>query len=376
MKILMVAGEASGDTHGEALVSGLKEIYPDVDIYGIGGKKMISRGLRPYYTIESLQVHGLVEVFRHLPRLYQILWNLRDSLDVEKPDAVVLIDYPGFNLKLAAYAKKRNIPVILFSSPQVWAWRKKRIFKIAKVVDKIIVLFPFEEKIYREVGVNVSFIGHPLADKMISPEALQTFKKEQRLESDKQIITIAPGSRPSEITRHLPVILEALPLIQRQIDNARFILPIADTLDFQWIEQMVANSPVNIKLIRGNFIESIHIANAAIVASGTATLQTGLSLTPFIIIYRVAALTFWIASRLAQIPYIGIVNVLANRYIVPELLQHDFTPERVAEETCRILKDSNYRDTMKSDLQKIKYQIGEPGAYKRAVKYIHEFLDA
>ena len=233
MKILMVAGEASGDSHGANLINELRQIYADADIYGIGGTKMIQQGLRPYYTIDSLQVHGLIEVIRHLPRLYQILWNLRDSMDEEKPDVVILVDYPGFNLKLAAYAKKRNIPVVLFSSPQVWAWRRKRIYKIAKVVDKLIVLFPFEEAIYKEIGVDVSFVGHPQADKtVIDDRYLLEFRNQYHFEGETPLVTLAPGSRPSEVSRHLPVIIQALPLIKEKIPNVQFILPIADTLDF------------------------------------------------------------------------------------------------------------------------------------------------
>ncbi len=374
MKILMVAGESSGDTHGAALMSELNQIASQLTFYGIGGPLMLKQGINAYYTIDSLRVHGLVELIPHLPRLYKILWHLRDSLSIEKPDFAILVDYPGFNLKLAAHLEKQNIPVIWYCSPQIWAWRKGRIHKIAQFVDKIIVLFPFEEQIYRNVGVNASFLGHPRVEDTVSSEQIDHFKQKYHQDTTKPMITLAIGSRPSEIKFHLPIVLEALALLKVQGFEANYILPVADSLDFEWVQAQVQESTVPVNTLQNTFLESIHAADAAIVASGTATLQTGLALTPFILIYKVAPLTFWLAKKMAQIPYLGIVNILAQRFIVPELLQNDLTPPRVAQEILRILDDPAHRKQMIENLSSIRSQLGEPGAYQRAAQCIQEFM--
>ncbi len=374
MKILMVAGESSGDTHGAALMHELQQLFSKPVFYGIGGPLMLKKGMKAYYTLDSLRVHGLVELLPHLPRLYRILWHLRDSLAIEKPDLAILVDYPGFNLKLAAYIKNHNIPIIWYCSPQVWAWRKGRIYKIAKFVDKIIVLFPFEEQIYRNIGMNVSFLGHPRIEDTVSSEQIDHFKQKYHLETAQLIITLAIGSRPSEVKFHLPIVLKVLNLLEDQGIKANYILPVADSLDLEWVNTQIQQSTVPILLIQDSFLESIHAADAAIVASGTATLQTGLALTPFIIIYKVSPLTFWLAKKMAKTPYIGIVNILAQRLIVPELLQNDFTAQRVAQELLPLLKDSSHKQQMIENLSSIRSQLGTPGAYQRAAQSIREFI--
>ncbi|MGK5094093.1 lipid-A-disaccharide synthase [Deltaproteobacteria bacterium TL4] len=374
MKLLIVAGEASGDTHGASLIQGLKQHHPDMDIYGIGGPKMLRAGLRPYYTLEVLQVNGFIEVLRHLPRLYRVFYRLCASMDQEKPDAVLLVDYPGFNLKLAIRAKRRDIPVIFFNSPQIWAWRKKRLQTIVRVVDLMIVLLPFEEAIYQEAGVNVRFVGHPLLDEQVSESRLQQFKKDFQLEHASPIITIAPGSRPSEIERHLPVVMQTLSLLGQKYQNAKFLVPVAETLNVEKIRAELGPIGAPVQLVQHQFLECLHAADVAIVSSGTATLQTGLSLTPFVIIYRVSSLSFWIAKKLAQISYLGLVNILADRLIIPELLQKEMTPARIVEEVAHILSDSSYRDTMVANLKTIRVKLGESGAYGKAVLHINTFL--
>ncbi len=374
MKILMVAGESSGDVHGAALLQGLQKAFPDLVVYGIGGPRMLELGLRPVYTLDDMQVNGLVEVVRHLPRLYKILWTLRDSLISERPDAALLVDYPGFNLKLAAYVKAQGIPVLFFNSPQVWAWRSGRIHKIAQVVDKLIVQFPFEQQIYEKAGVNASFEGHPLVGEGLDQTAVQAFKQAYHLKDEYPIVALLPGSRPSEIARHLDTMLESLPLINQQVGSVQYIMPVADSLNFDEFQARLATNSVPVQPIQKAFLECIHAADAAIVSSGTATLQTGLALTPFVIIYQIAPLSYWMVKWLAHIPYFGMVNILAQRFIVRELMQYDFTPQNVAQETVRLLQDTAYRNTMLRNLQEIKTQLGEPGAYERMVASMVEFL--
>jgi lipid-A-disaccharide synthase len=291
----------------------LRENHADADLFGIGGKNMIREGFRPYFMLDTLQAHGLVELAGHLPRLYKTLWRMRSALEEESPDALVLIDYPGFNLKLAAYASQKGIPVIFFNSPQIWAWRKGRLDTIKRVVDKMIVLFPFEEKIYKQAGVDVSWVGHPLLDEIYQDSDSTSFRENCGLRSDLPLLVIAPGSRPSEVKEHLPIMLEALPEIEKKIGEFQCIIPLAESLDFDQVRSKSKSSSVHLKVVKGQFKESVMACDAAVIASGTASLQTGLALKPFVIIYRVSPLTFMIARLLAQTKYIGMVNVLAKK---------------------------------------------------------------
>ena len=374
MKIMMIAGEISGDIHGAGLIRCLARNNPNIDFFGIGGLKMLRENFRPYYMLDTLQAHGLVEVVRHLPRLYQTLWRMRDALEEERPDVLILIDYPGFNLKLAAYAKEKGIPVIFFNSPQIWAWRKGRLKTIKRVVDKMIVLFPFEEKIYQQAGVDVSWVGHPLLDQINIENDNKSFLKQYGLQNDLPLLAIAPGSRPSEMRRHLPTLLESLPHVQEQVGEINCIMPVAESLDLVEVKKIIECSSVTVTLIPEQFIEAIQACDAAVVASGTASLQTGLALKPFAIVYRVAPLTFRIARYLADTKFIGLVNILAEKEIVPELLQNDFTAEKVADTAVRLLQDKDYRERMISELKTTRAKLGEPGAYEKAARCIENTL--
>ena len=375
MKLMMVAGEVSGDVHGEGLIRSLRQNHVDADLFGIGGKKMLREGFRPYFMLDTLQAHGLVELAGHLPRLYKTLWRMRDALEEETPDALILIDYPGFNLKLAAFASEKGIPVIFFNSPQIWAWRKGRLDTIKRVVDKMIVLFPFEKKIYQQAGVDVSWVGHPLLDDIVQESDSAEFRKNCGLRTDLPLLTIAPGSRPSEMRKHLPTMLEALSEIEKKIGEFQCILPVAESLDFDEVRRKASSSPVHVTVVPEQFLESVRASDAAVIASGTASLQTGLALKPFVIVYRVSSLTYMIARLLAETKYIGMVNVLANKEIVPELLQNKFTVSSITHHAVRLLQDNDYRRTMTNELKKIGHQLGEPGAYKRAAKCIEDFIN-
>jgi len=374
MKLMMVAGEVSGDVHGKGLIRSLRQNHADADLFGIGGKKMLREGFRPYFMLDTLQAHGLVELAGHLPRLYKTLWRMRDALEEEKPDALVLIDYPGFNLKLAAYASEKGIPVIFFNSPQIWAWRKGRLDTIKRVVDKMIVLFPFEEKIYQQAGVDVIWVGHPLLDEIRQESDSAEFRENYGLRTDLPLLTIAPGSRPSEMRRHLPTMLEALYEIEKKIGEFQCILPVAESIDFDDVRRKASSSPVHVAVVPEQLLESVRASDAAVIASGTASLQTGLALKPFIIVYRVSPLTYMIARFLAETKYIGMVNVLADKEIVPELLQNKFTVSSVTDYVVRLLHDNDYRGTMIDELKKIENQLGEPGAYRRAAKCIEDLI--
>ena len=370
MKLMLVAGEASGDAHGRELLKELNILIPELETFGIGGKGMLEMGLRPYFMLDTMQSHGITELLFHLPRLYRTLRLMQEALEYEKPDALVLIDYPGFNLKLAAQAKKLGIPVIFFSSPQIWVWRSGRIKKIKCMVDLMLVLFPFEERIYQKAGVKVRWVGHPLLDQEPSTEEIVKFREQYELDDEQTVLTLAPGSRPSEIQNHLPVFLQSLAIIKNEIQDLKVLMPVAETIEIGLIESMISSSPVKIRLVQNQFPVLVRVSQLAIVASGTASLQTGLALTPSIIIYRVSNMTYWIARKLAKVQHIGMVNILAENEIVPELLQQDFTPERLAEEAILLLKDQDRRATMVGHLKQIRSLLGEPGAYQRAAEIL------
>ena len=366
----MVAGEASGDQHGAELIRFLRPSVPNLEIYGVGGQRMLAQGLRPYYMLDSLQVHGLVEVLRHLPRLYQILWNLVDSIREEKPHALLLVDYPGFNLKLAKKAKSMGIPVMMFNSPQVWAWRKGRLKQICDCIDKLVVLFPFELEFYENTSVEANFWGHPLVKKRQPDETILIFRETILTDSENKVVTLAPGSRPSEMHQHLPIILEAVR--REEFQNIDFVLPLADGLDFQEINGQLREMPIQI--MQGKFEECIEASDAAIVASGTASLQAGLAIVPYVLIYRVSPISFWIAKKLALVPYLGILNLLAKKQVVKELLQDDFTPENLIKELKHILDDEAANQTIKNEMGSVREMLGAPGAYQRAADDYLEYI--
>jgi len=371
---MMIAGETSGDIHGAGLIRCLRKNNKNIDFFGIGGSRMLEEKFRPYYMLETLQAHGLFEVILHLPRLYKTLWEMRFVMLKEHPDALILIDYPGFNLKLASYAKGKGIPVIFFNSPQIWAWRKGRLNTIRRAVDKMIVLFPFEKEIYQQAGVDVKWVGHPLLDQKISKKEHTSFLTHFKIRTDIPVLVIAPGSRPSEMRRHLPTLIESLPHIQNAVGKIQCILPITGSLNLKEVKKIIESSTVPIKLIMDKFLDSIHSCDAAIVASGTASLQTGLALKPFVIIYRVSPLTFWVASSLTKTKHIGMVNILAEKEIAPELLQEDFKITKVVETTIKLLQDKAYRAKMIGELEKIRSNLGTRGAYQKAASYIEDYI--
>jgi lipid-A-disaccharide synthase len=370
MRLLAIAGELSGDAHGGALLAGLRRLLPQLQVAGIGGPRMLAAGLEPLYPLSALQVHGLLEVLAHLPRLYRLLWALERELDARRPDALLLIDYPGFNLKLAGAAKRRGIPVFHYCSPQVWAWRGGRIRTIAQVVDLIFVLFPFEAPLYQQVGLEAAFLGHPLVGQRASDAEAEALRVRIAAPPDVPIVGLLPGSRPSELRRHLGVLLEAVRRNEAAGYRARYVIPVASSLDRAQVEAQVRAAGVDVLALDDAFLPLLRIAELAIVASGTATLQTAMAGVPFLVVYRVAPLSFWLARRLAYLPHISIVNILAGSEVVPELLQGDFTPKRVSEAFLALARDPRRQAAMRAALAGVAAQLGEPGAYERAAALI------
>jgi len=315
----------------------------------------------------NMAVVGLTEVLSKLRVILSVMSRLKKSMRFQKPDLVILIDYPDFNLPLARSAKKNGIPVFYYISPQVWAWRRGRIKTLGRVVDRMAVILPFEEPLYRKSGVDASFVGHPLLDAVrVSSSRRETLRR-LGLRDNVTTVALLPGSRKGEVTRLLPGMLKAVRLIAGKIQPVQFLLPLADTLDPAWVEsRMQGVYAPEIRLVRGATYDAVAAADAAVVVSGTATLETALLGTPLIVIYKVSALSYLIGRMLISVDHIGLVNIVAGKTVAPELIQHQANPERIAAEVLAILGDADRRRIIKEELLQLREKLGRPGAARRA----------
>lgn len=375
LKLMIIAGEASGDLQAANLLKSLKSINPNIEAFGMGGKKMSAEGVEIICDITNLAVVGFFEVLKHLFTFKKIFEKLTGLLEIRKPDAVILVDYPGFNLRFAKTAKEKNIPVIYYISPQIWAWGEKRIHEIKRYVDKMIVIFGFEESLYKEAGVKVSFVGHPFLD-IVRP----VWKKEEtikisHMKHDSIKIALMPGSRKKEIEKHLPSMLASCKIIKNKIPNAEFIISRIKELDHGLYDKIVRRSKIIAHSLENKPYEVMDIADLIIVSSGSATLEVAIMEKPMVIIYKTSFLTWLLAKNLIKIPDIGLVNIVAGHRIVPELVQFEVTPENIAKESLAILNNHKRIHEIKENLRKVKPKLGETGASSRASHVIHKFLN-
>ena len=369
--LLLSAGEASGDNYGAQLIESFHQLSPDTASFGMGGEKMQAAGCELLVHAKEVAVVGLVEVLTHLPDIRRKFRRLVEEAKRRRPAAAVLIDFPDFNLRLARELHQLSIPVFYFVSPQVWAWRSGRVKQIQKYVRKMIVIFPFEQDFYKAHGVEVSYVGHPLA---YAPEAVvsrEEFAAKYSLDATKQWIALLPGSRPKEVRMNLPAMLTAA----GQLGSAyEYILPIASTLDRSWLQQQLSAAPVPVKITENALITVKH-ARAAVVASGTATVETALAGTPFVVVYRLAPLTWLLGRRLVRLDTFAMPNLIAGRRIVTELIQHDFTPENIVSELKAILPDGSRRAQMIHDLKEVRERLrDETGTESPAMRAAQEIL--
>jgi lipid-A-disaccharide synthase len=375
-KVLIVAGEASGDLHGANLVRAMLESDPGLVFYGIGGPKMEAAGVRCLARAGDMAVVGLTEVFSKLGMILGIMRKLKRSLWEEKPALIILIDYPDFNMPLARAAKKRGVPVFYYISPQVWAWRRGRIKQLRQCVDRMAVILPFEAEMYRREGMAVEFVGHPLLDgintKYHRNEAICRFD----LREEGSIIGLLPGSRPGEVTKLLPEMLAAAGIIKQELPTAQFVLPLADTLDRDGMEEMIRScqEKLNVKIIGNEIYEVLAVCDAAMVASGTATLETALIGVPMIIVYKISLFTYLMGRIFVNVDHIGLANIIAGKTVVPELIQQDVNPPRMAKEILAILNDVERKNRIKRELAGIREKLGAPGASRRAAHLAMEML--
>ncbi len=358
--------------HGASVANALKLLQPDVQLVGMGGQAMRDAGVDIVYDIADLGVIGFVEVVKNLRRLFKLRDFLSDYMEQERPDVLVIIDYPGFNVRLAKVAQQKGIPVVSYISPSAWAWGKGRAKELAQIVERVAAIFPFEADVYREAGAKVTFVGHPLLD-IVKPamerdEALLHFAAQ----SDQYHILLMPGSRQQEISSLLPDMLAAGKKIVEQIPNCQFFLPVASTISREMLQNIIDKYKIPVTLTVGNNYDLMNICDLAIASSGTATLETSLMKVPTVIVYRLATLTYILGKLLVKIPNIGLPNIIAGRRIVPELLQSDVTPDNIARQSIALLTDKVVREQAMADLTEVREKLGETGAVNRVAQVILE----
>jgi lipid-A-disaccharide synthase len=354
--ILLSAGEASGDTYGAQLVEALRRLAPGSSFFGMGGEKMGAAGCDLLVHANEVAVVGLVEVLTHLPAIRRRFKHLVAEAGRRKPDAAVLIDFPDFNLRLARELHGLGVPVFYFVSPQVWAWRSGRVKQIRKYVRKMIVIFPFEQGFYKQHGVDVCYVGHPLAYAPPPQISREEFAAKYGLNPGKQWIALLPGSRKKEVRLNLPAMLEASGLLQKQGNDFEYVLPVASTLEQDWLREQLTASSLPIKLTDNARATLIH-ARAGVVASGTATVEAALAGTPFVVVYRLAKLTWLLGRRLVRLDTFAMPNLIAGKKIVPELIQGGFTAESVVRELIKVIPDGPAREKMLADIQQVQDQL-------------------
>ena len=377
-KIFIFAGEESGDIRGAELIKALKKISPSLHIDAVGGEKMKAAGAHIIFDITGLAVVGFVEVLKHYTEFRKLMKNVVEILSQENYSAIILIDYPGFNLRLAKRIRHLQLSVIYYISPQVWAWGKRRSREIACLVDKMIVLFDFEKDIYTSYGLETTFVGHPMVD-MISGFSPEDLKKRLHITEEEKLIGFLPGSRVKEVEKILPSMLDAIELYKERQDYSplRFIISSARKDLKEIIQKMLEKrkSIENVTIYEGSVSHVLASSDIIVVASGTATLQTCLFEKPMIVVYKVAFLTWAIAKILIKIPYIAMVNVVSGKKIVPELVQWGMTGDRIMKELTSYLQDDEYRVSVIQELHKVKERLGSGGAADKAARSIVEFID-
>jgi len=373
-KILLVAGEVSGDLHGSHLVEALQRIEPGMQFFGVGGEGLEKRGMKLLYPAHSLSVVGITEVFVKLRTVLKTLRGLKGSLEREKPDLIILIDFPEFNLRLARIAHRKGIPVVYYISPQIWAWRPRRIKLIARVVKKMIVLFPFEVPLYETAGVDVEWVGHPLLDIVKPTLSKEKAFQEFGLDPKRRTVGLLPGSRIHEIERLLPPLLASAYLLQKDIPDLQFVIPLAPGISKTLLSSQIKNISFPVKVVEGFAYDVMNLSELLITASGTATLEGAILGKPMIIIYKVSLLSYWVGRALIRVNHIGLVNLVAEKEIAPELIQKDVNPERIADEAFRILRDPILSRKMAESMDEVRQKLGEPGAAQRAAQIVVSLL--
>lgn len=368
-KILISAGEASGDIHAAAVTAALKRIDSTTEVFGMGGDELRAAGGEVLFDIKDHGVMGFVEVIKKLPDLFKLRREFAQVMDERKPDCLVVVDYPGFNMKLAKLAHDKGIPVVSYIAPSAWAWNKGRAKNVAKIVDKVACIFPFEYDVYKEAGAPVEFVGHPLVD-IVHP-TMERAEAEAWVGKDpgRPLVLLMPGSRLMEIERMLDVILEGAKLLKKQMSQVQFAMPRAGTIPLEMLQSKIQTSGLEVKITEGHNYDLFSVADLALATSGTVTLEAAMCGLPSVILYRTSAITAFIARRVINIPNIGLPNIVAGRQILPELLQEELTPAKLAATAVELLAPER-RPQLEANLAYMKERLGEPGAVNRVAQLI------
>ena len=373
MRVMISCGEPSGDLYAGALATEILRQAPGATIVGFGGNRLAAAGAALIQDFQGLSVTGLLEVVRVLPRTITAYRRLLAEAEARRPDVFVAVDFPDFNFRLARAMKARGIPVVYYVSPQLWAWRAGRMRTMKRLADRVLVIFPFEEQIYRDAGVPVEWVGHPLFDVARPPEPREAFLGRAGLDPQRPVLALLPGSRRNELRMILPDLVQAAKLVTARVPGVQFIVPRAPHLDdhlFTPLEPLSASAPTS--LVEGHADDVLAAADAAVVASGTVTVQAALHECPMVVVYRLSPLTYRLGKPFVRVDTYAMVNLVAGKRVVPELIQDDFTPEAVAEEAVRLLCDRAYADGLRRELHAVKTKLGDPGASARAARAVLE----
>ncbi len=363
---MIIAGEPSGDLHGGRLVNELKRLRPDLEVYGIGGDRMQEAGMELAYHVRDFSVMGFAEVLGHLPLIRQAMKRLESLLFERRPDMVVLIDYPGFNLRFGAKAKRAGINVVYFISPQVWAWGRGRVRRIRRMVDRMLCILPFEEEFYRKHGVPAIYLGNPLLDLAKPTLTKDAFRRQLGLSASQPLVGLLPGSRRQEVEKILPPMLGACRLLVEKQPSVQFAVNLAPGFPPESVAAMIKSTGLNVAMSAGQSYELMAHSDLVLAASGTATLECGIIGTPMIIIYKTSWISYLLGRMLVKVPYIGLVNLVAGKKVAPEFIQHEARPGAIFLMAQMLLAQGRPRQAVKEELSKIPGLLGEPGAARRA----------
>ena len=374
VRIMMVAGEPSGDKHGAHLIEALRESVPDLTVWGMGGERMARQGAEILAPMEAITVMGFVEALAKIPAALSARRTLLKEADRRKPDLAVLIDSPGFNLGLAEKLKKRAVPVLYFICPQVWAWRKGRLKKMSRILDRVAAILPFEEKMLRDAGIEARYVGHPLVEQTDFGLTAEQAGCDLGLDGNGRVLGLLPGSRPGEVFRILPVMLQAVKLLLDEIGPFTPVLALSEMVTEEDAQKMIRSEGVPVEIVENKAQSVIKASRVAVAASGTVALEAALLDTPLIVVYKMSWTSYRIARMLIQVPYISLVNLLADRKVVPEIIQGELTPERIAEEVRAVWDDGEGRRAVSDGLAEVRRSLGTADAGRNTADMVLELI--
>jgi lipid-A-disaccharide synthase len=375
VRVMISCGEPSGDLYAGALAAEILQASPSTVITGFGSDRLKAAGASLVGDFSGLSVTGLMEVARVLPRTYATYRRLIDDAETTRPDVFVAIDFPDFNFRLAAAVRKRGVPVVYYISPQLWAWRRGRMRTMRRIADRVLVIFPFEEAIYREADVPVQWVGHPLLDVAKTPEPRTAFLARLQLDPNRPVVALLPGSRHNELHAILPDLVNAALLIRDRVPGVQWIVARAPHLDSEAFAPLTRLAG-QVAMVEHQTDDVLAAADLALVASGTVTVQAALHECPMVVVYRLSALTYRLGKPFVHVDTYAMANLVAGRRVVPELIQEDFTPERVAAEALRVLTDPAHAASVRRSLREVRGKLGEPGASRRAAAAVLEVARA